>query len=127
MTRLLLVLGVLCAVPPTAQAQIVFDPTTLVFTASSDHEALVASYELWVYAQGGALLADYNLGKPTPSASGEIRLVNPAWFLTQIGLVCEARVAAIGADGQEGVSEVSNPWKSTGGPPIMGVVSLVIH
>ena len=62
-----------------AAAQTVVNPTTLQFTASPDHNTVtngtpvVSGYSLSFYAVGGtAALASFNLGKPTPDASGLI-------------------------------------------------------
>ena len=108
MRRGLLVLCLVLASGPVA-AQTV-NPSTLAFTASTDH-ATVQRYELRLYYVGAPQpFTAYDLGKPALNEAGEIILTNPSWFATAAaGLACIGRVAAINADG-EGLSLPSNEW-----------------
>jgi regulation of enolase protein 1 (concanavalin A-like superfamily) len=60
-------------------------PRWAVFQASSDHETLVSRYELEIYSASGvpgvtAPVATSDLGKPTPSSTGEIMVDRSAFF-----------------------------------------------
>jgi regulation of enolase protein 1 (concanavalin A-like superfamily) len=60
-------------------------PRWAVFQASSDHETLVSRYELEIYSASGVPgvttpVATSDLGKPTPSSTGEIMVDRSAFF-----------------------------------------------
>lgn len=118
---LLVALLTVALVPGVARAQttLVTNPTTLVFTPSTDHSATlgdgrqaVAYYEFNVYAVGAAQpFQRTNIGKPSPSADGLIHYnfsnTVASWPLP--GGNYEARVAAVGPEGS-GLSSPSNPF-----------------
>lgn len=117
---LFLALAIVGLVPAPARAQTaVPNPTTLVFTASTDHDvvlpgglAAVDHYSFDVYLVGAAQpFQQTDIGKPTAAADGTIsydfRDRVASWPLP--GGTYEARVAAVGPDGT-GTSEPSNPF-----------------
>jgi regulation of enolase protein 1 (concanavalin A-like superfamily) len=82
-------------------------PRWVVFQASEDHESLVSRYVLEIYAASGvpgvsAPLAVSDLGKPSPSSTGEIMVDRSAFFeplapgsylaaVTAVGVTASAR------------------------------------
>lgn len=95
--------------PTFTHAQTVTDPAFLEFDASPDHDvrapdgqALVSRYDLLLYAAGASTpLRVVSLGKPTPGATGTIRLalttiLNP---MPAGGTTYEVRIAAVGPGG----------------------------
>src|SRR5262245_48514541 len=74
MRRLLLALGMAC-LASSAQAQII-NPTTLVFTASTDHDnaAVLDHYDVTTLnmTSGGALVFTQAIGKPTYDAARDV-------------------------------------------------------
>jgi regulation of enolase protein 1 (concanavalin A-like superfamily) len=117
----LLALFVAVMLPVTARAQttLVSNPTTLVFTPSADHNAVLADgrpavdhYSFDVYTVGAAQpFQSTNIGKPAPASDGSIYYDFSggvtSWPLP--GGNYEARVSAVGPGGS-GVSAVSNPF-----------------
>ena len=104
-------------------AQTVVNPRYVEFNASSDHNSvasngttpLVTSYTLSIYPQGSPVpFAIVNVGKPTPNASGIIRVdFVPLLTIAPIpGVNYEARVAALGPGGSAD-SAVSNGFTFT--------------
>ena len=123
-----LLLLVCCLLALPAQAQVATNPTTVEFTASTDHNALgldgvtpiVTRYDLRIFLEGATLpFSTADLGKPTPGPANLISVTNPSWFIS-LGMNVRhfARVAAVGPTG-EGVSEASNPFGRVG-PPVAG-------
>ncbi len=116
-----LILAVTAALPATAlgQTSLVNNPTTLVFTASADHNALLADgrpavdhYTFDVYVVGGAQpFQSTNIGKPVPAPDGLVSYdfsgSVASWPLP--GGNYESRVNAVGPTGS-GVSDASNPF-----------------
>lgn len=93
----------------SALAQTVIDPAFVEFEPSPDHNAispagqpLVQRYDFLLYAAGASTpLRVVSLGKPSPGATGTIRLalatiLNP---LPAAGTPYEVRIAAVGAGG----------------------------
>lgn len=133
--RSLPLLMLLLLTPAAVEAQLVVNPTRVEFTKSADHDVLlpdnsplVVRYELRSYATGATEpMSTYNLGKPTPNATGLVSVnitelilgfpINPAIQYT-------ARVAAIGPTG-EGLSTPSNSFTRAAPPQAPGAVSLV--
>ena len=113
-----------------AQAQtITLAPTTLQFTPSADHSAVisvsgvpttvpvVSSYTVTVF-QGTAVVLTRDLGKPAPNAAGLIVILNSAiggfgGLPKNIGYT--ATVTAVGAGGAT-ESMPSNPFAFPGAP-----------
>jgi len=79
-------------------------PRAVTFTASVDHDTLVQNYVLEIYAIGAtpgtsAPLATTNLGKPIPTATGEITVDLPAFFQALPPGTYLAAVVAVGQGG----------------------------
>jgi hypothetical protein len=123
MRRLMFVPLLLAALlmPAIAHAQtVVVNPTTVIFPASGDHDAVrpldgsavLSKYMLRFFLEGASSpVQEQDLGKPTPTA-GVITIVNRALFTgTPLALDTKyvARVAAVGPGG-EGVSAASGPF-----------------
>lgn len=114
MRRLLFVLFVLLGAPAFAQTTTVLNPSTVIFTASPDHNAtiggtaVVSNYVLEVY-DGTTLVRSTDLGKPTPNASNDISAP-----LTNAGLaknkVYTAFVVAVGPGGSARSATGSSPF-----------------
>lgn len=122
------VVGLLGAWPAAAQ---VVNPTTAVFTASSDHAmvingvAVVESYQLDLVttATGGALTLTVSLGKPVPSPTNEITVdISPSVAKLATGTYV-ATVVAVGPGGA-GRSAPSDPFFRLGTPAPPGRPSL---
>jgi regulation of enolase protein 1 (concanavalin A-like superfamily) len=80
-------------------------PTTVVFQASADHDTLVTSYRLDIFANGAnpgsaTPLASSNLGKPTPASNGEITVDRTSFFTALAPGTYVATVSAIGSGGE---------------------------
>ncbi len=117
-SSLLTLLGIILAAGP-ARAQVVSNPTAVMFTASEDHDAVlpdgraaIDSYRFDMYLLGANQpFQGTALGKPDPAGDGTITYDFsgdlPAWPLP--GGTYEARVAAVGPNGV-GVSPPSNPF-----------------
>jgi len=112
----------LAALTPSALNAQTLNPTTVQFTASTDHNStapdgvtpLVSSYELEFYQVGAAQpFQTLSLGKPTPDASNTIT-VNFANLLSAAlpspGIVYDATVSAIGPGGTS-ASAASNAFE----------------
>ena len=117
-----LVAIILTARAAVAQTTVVTDPTSVSFTPSLDHSALLADgqpavdhYSFDVYSVGATLpFQSTNIGKPAPAADGVIyydfSTAVGGWPLP--GGTYEARVSAVGPAGS-GTSTVSNPFAFT--------------
>jgi hypothetical protein len=121
---------VACASLASAQT-VVVNPTTVEFTASTDHNALgldgvalISRYDLRIYIEAGmTLVTTIALGKPSPLA-GQIVVTNAAWFSPlQPNTRMVARVVAVGPT-WEAASNISNPF-GTAGPPAAPTVPIV--
>jgi len=89
-------------------------PTGVMFQASLDHAALVARYELRIFANGAdpntaTARATSNLGKPTPDASGTITVDQSSFFSALTAGNYVAAVAAVGSGG----SSIRNPQSTS--------------
>ena len=113
--------------PTLAMAQVVtvLNPTTVEFSASADHDTLVDTYELQLFAMAadGSVAAapesTTSLGKPPLDNQGKV-IAKPALLLgIPIGRKFVARVAAQGPTGA-GVSVPSNPFERRGTPASPG-------
>jgi len=112
-----------------AQGQTVPNPTTVIFTASADHNlviegfALLTSYRLDFYQPGATapFQPGRDLGKPVPDATGTITLVMPELFAIPIGPYV-AKVVAVGPAG-ETASEFSSPFVVLRAPTAPGIPS----
>jgi chitinase len=79
-------------------------PRWVAFQASADHDSLVTSYVLEIYAASGvpgvsAPVAVSDLGKPTPSSTGEIMVDRSAFFTALAPGSYLAAVTAVGGSG----------------------------
>jgi hypothetical protein len=79
-------------------------PTTVVFTASTDH-AIVTSYLFEVFANGAnpntaTPIASSDLGKPTPAANGDISVDQSSFVNALAPGTYVATVSAIGSGGE---------------------------
>jgi hypothetical protein len=79
-------------------------PRAVAFTASPDHATLVIRYVLEVYAQGttpgvSKPIAILNLGKPNPTATGEVTVDCSAFFQALQPATYTATVMAVGDGG----------------------------
>lgn len=120
-------LGLLVLVPALVQAQsaLVYNPTTVEFIKSPDHDVLLpdtqpmlSSYEFRVYGGGTAPVSKVTLGKPTPNADGRISVVVTSTIVAlplSTTIQYKARVAALGPTG-ESESADSNPFVRVGVP-----------
>lgn len=129
-----IVMGALLAlVASSASAQTVVNGNSdIVFTASADHNVVVAgvakvtNYRLDTNiftTQLGALSFQKNLGKPTPNAQNEIVISNIAEFGTLPQGSYAARVFAVGPGG-EGASNTVSPLVRISAPA--GPTNLVV-
>lgn len=87
-------------------------PRAVAFTASKDHSTLVTKYVLEVYAAGATPgsstpRATSDLGKPTPSSTGEITVDRSAFFQALAPGNYIATVSAVGSSGTARSSSVS--------------------
>jgi chitinase len=78
--------------------------TGVMFQKSADHDTLVTSYELRIFASGvdprvATPLTRSNLGKPSPAANGDITVDRSAFFSALAPGSYVATVAAIGTGG----------------------------
>jgi hypothetical protein len=76
----------------------------VIFTASTEHDTLLTSYLLEVFASGAdpntsQAIASTDLGRPTPDANREIALDKTAFFGTLSPGSYTVTVAAIGNEG----------------------------
>jgi predicted phage tail protein len=100
------------AVPVTVSSTTSTPPRYVAFQKSADHDTLVTSYRLNVYANGATPstatpIASVSLGKPTPDASGNIQ-VDELSFFTGLGVgTYTATVSAVGSGGSTQSSAVS--------------------
>ena len=106
----------------TASAQSVVNPTIVQFVPSAD-EALVANYQLWIYAATDLRtpVRIVDLGKPTVGADGTMTVVFSTLTTALPDGAYRAKVAALSSVGQ-GVSDWSNDFSyatGTGSPPPM--------
>lgn len=135
-----LLAAVLClAFPMLASAQPTFNPTTVVFTASPDHNAtfadgtkVVTGYRLKHYLSGATSpIMTVDLCKPTPNATSVITVVNTSAPCTTGGLLFAtpllvnttyvAKVTAYGPGGESLPSAASNFFVLGGSPsPVPG-------
>jgi regulation of enolase protein 1 (concanavalin A-like superfamily) len=95
------------AVPVTVGSTTTSPPRYVVFQKSADHDTLVTSYKLNVYASGAnpataTSIASVNLGKPTPNASGDIQVDELSFFT---GLAAGNYVATVSAVGSGGSAQ----------------------
>jgi regulation of enolase protein 1 (concanavalin A-like superfamily) len=79
-------------------------PRAVEFTASVDHDTLVTSYQLDIFASGAdpntaTPVASVNLGKPTPDASNTITVDESAFFTALAPGSYQATVSSIGDGG----------------------------
>ena len=131
MTRIgAMLVGVLLVTATSASAQVVLNPTKVIFTASADHaamlggQALVTRYEIRHFLLGAsAPVSVEDLGKPTPDGANVITTTFGALPLSTTAQYI-ARVAAIGPTG-EGVSAASVTTYFFAGPPRAGGVPAV--
>ena len=91
---------------PTSSA-----PTGVAFQKSPDHDTLVTSYELRIFASGAnpstaTPLARSNLAKPTPDANGDITVDRSTFFGSLAPGSYIATVAALGSGGSNQSSGV---------------------
>jgi hypothetical protein len=96
----------------SAQTDLVVDPTTLEFTPSPDHASILRyEFEVLPATGSGAPVTVLNLGRPTPTADGQIRVDLTPWHLEQtLGAgTYRARVSAT-SDGGTSPSTASNPF-----------------
>jgi hypothetical protein len=75
-----------------------------VFNASTDHDTLVNSYLLEIFAAGAdpataTPIATDDLGKPAPNADGEVAIDRSAFFNALATGDYAATVAAVGSGG----------------------------
>ena len=87
-------------------------PTAVAFTASTDHATNVTSYLFKVFAAGAntataAPVATLDLGKPTPTSTGEIMVYRSAFFNALPAGSYAGTVTAIGPGGQTTSSSVT--------------------
>jgi len=80
-------------------------PTTVVFTASTDHASNVSSYLLKVFTQGAnpntaTPVATSDLGKPAPAGNNDITVDRASFFAALPSGNYIATVTAIGPGGQ---------------------------
>jgi hypothetical protein len=96
------------AAPPPPPAP----PRLVLFGASADHDTLVTSYRLDIFAAGAnpnsaTPLTSSNLGKPAPNAAGEITVDRASFFSTLASGAYVATVSAVGNGGEGRGSAVS--------------------
>lgn len=100
---------------------VVTNPTTVIFTASVDHDALsldgvtplLTSYQLQVFLETATAtpLTTLDLGKPTPDAAKQITVKNAVWFAALTPKTrYVAKVAAVGPLGVSTPSPASDPF-----------------
>ena len=87
-------------------------PKTVAFTASADHATKVTSYVLKVFAATAnpataTPVATSDLGKPTPSSTGEITVDRSTFFSALATGSYQATVTAVGSSGQTQSTAVS--------------------
>lgn len=87
-------------------------PRAVAFTVSADHNTLVTRYELEVYAAGATPgvatpIARSDLGKPTPSSTGEVTVDRSSFFQALAPGNYIATVRAVGSSGSARSSSVS--------------------
>jgi chitinase len=80
-------------------------PTSIVFTASVDHATTVTKYVLRIYAAvanpaTATPVATSDLGKPTPSSSGDITVNREAFFSALAVGSYQAAVSSVGSGGE---------------------------
>jgi regulation of enolase protein 1 (concanavalin A-like superfamily) len=100
--------------PPGTDPDPAPSPTGLrwvVFTASKDHDTLVGSYRLNIFAPGAnpataKPLVSISLGKPVPDATGQIRVDQGGFFTALAAGNYTATVSAVGSGGQSHCSPV---------------------
>ncbi len=87
-------------------------PTKVVFQKSADHETLVTSYRLDIYANGAnpgssTPIATSNLGKPTPASNGDITVDRATFFAGLAPGTYVATVSAVGSGGESRSSAIT--------------------
>ena len=87
-------------------------PKSIVFTASVDHATTVTKYVLKIYAAGAnpasaTPVATSDLGKPTPSSSGDISVNREAFFNALAVGSYQAAVTSVGSGGESQSSAVA--------------------
>jgi hypothetical protein len=108
------------ATPALAQSAPVLNPTTIIFTASTDHATtlsgtpVVTRYTLDVY-DGTVLVRSTDLGKPTPNASNDITVPLAQGTLSK-NQIYTAYVVVIGPGGSARSATASAPFAWPGTP-----------
>lgn len=114
-----------------AQAQTAINPTTAIFSPSTDHNTnvpgvgpLVTNYQLDVMIGNstGALAFSFNLQKPTP-VSGNITVNIPGFATMASNTTMVATVSAVGPGGTT-KSNVSNPFIKLTAPAAPGMPTI---
>jgi hypothetical protein len=87
-------------------------PRLVVFGASPDHDTLVTSYRLDIFAAGAnpdtaTRLTFSNLGKPAPDAAGDITIDRASFFSALAPGTYVATVSAVGAGGESRATPVT--------------------
>jgi regulation of enolase protein 1 (concanavalin A-like superfamily) len=100
------------AVPVTVSTATTGAPRYVAFQKSADHDTLVTSYKLNIYASGAnpstaTPVSSVSLGKPTPDSSGNIQVDEQSFFNGLAAGNYIATVAAVGAGGTTQSSSVS--------------------
>ena len=99
-------------VPVTVGSTTTSPPRYVVFQKSADHDTLVTSYRLNIFAGGAnpataTPLSTISLGKPTPNASGDIQVDELSFFTALAAGNYVATVSALGASGSTQSSAIT--------------------